>query len=130
MRSRSLLAPFRFRFTDAGDVARFGDGWYVYDEAAIVRMPARQQALLEAAIGLPLVQVMGDFVNDRIMGRLAATWIGVHLAAPNLAGDFDKYEPLILLVQFEQVLDGPTEDVAAPLDPTPGESSPTSPSTE
>lgn len=130
MRSRSLLKPFRFRFTDEADVARFGDGWYVYDEAAIVRMPARQQMLLEAALGLPLAHVMEDFVSDRVMGRLAATWIGVHLADPARAGGFDSFEPLVFLVEFEQILDEPAEDVAVPLDPTPSEPSPTSPSTE
>ncbi|MEU7904107.1 hypothetical protein [Actinoplanes sp. NPDC049118] len=124
------MKPFRFRFTDEADVARFGDRWYVYDETAIVRMPARQQARLEAALGgLKLVRVMTEFAEDGVMGRLAATWIGVHLAAPDLAGDFDKYEPLVFLVHFEQILDEPQEDVAVPLDPTPSESSPTSPTT-
>lgn len=131
MRSRSALKPYRFRFTDEADVARFGDGWYVYDESAIVRMPARQQMRIEAALGegLKLVQVMEDFANDGIMGRLGATWIGVHLADPAVAGDFDKYEPLVFLINFELVED-PKADVTGPLDPTPTGSSPTTPDTE
>lgn len=129
MRSRSLLPPVRFRFVDESDIARFGDGWFAYDESAIVRLPARRLVALEAAIGLPLAQAMTDFADDKVMGRLAVTWIGVHLADPNLAGDFDKYEPAVFLIniEFGPVPAEPQEDVAAPLDQPPSESSPGSP---
>lgn len=131
MRTRALLEPYRFRFTDDADIARFGPGWYVYDEAAIVRLPARQLVALEAALGGPkLVNAMTEFAEDGIMGRLAATWIGVHLTDPGLAGEFDKYDAAVILISFEQISDQAEGDVAAPLDPTPSEASPTSPSTE
>jgi hypothetical protein len=119
----ALAAPYRFRFTEPEDVKQYGDGWFVYDEARVVRLPARSLARYEARIGMPIAQVIDGFRQDSVMGRLAATWLALHMHDPDLAGDFDQYSPVVLLMRFEPVPDGelPAEsrEAAAPLDSTP-----------
>lgn len=128
MRSVALAKPHRFRFTEPADVKAYGDGWHLYDEAQIVRLPARQLMRLETEVGRPVVDVIDLFRADYTFGRLAGTWIALHLEDPALAGPFAGYEPVVMLLDFEQV--EPEEDMGAPLDPTPSESSQDSPSTE
>lgn len=128
MDSLALSRPYRFRFTDTDDVGRFGDGWHLYDEAAILRLPARQQALLEAQLGVSLLYIMFGFRDNTAMGRLGATWVALQLKGPALAGDFKDYSPLVFLLDIEQGLP-PEEDVTVPLDPTPSGGSQNSPVT-
>ena len=124
MRSVSLMAPYRFRFTEPADAQQFGDGWFVYDEARIVKLPARQLARMEAELGQPIVTVMDGFRNDTVMGRLACTWLAIYLQDPDLAGRFADYSPVVLLLNLEPVPDDEvpvesTEAALGPLDPTP-----------
>lgn len=123
MSTRLLIKPWRFRFTEPDDVRQFGDGWFVYDEAQIVKLPLRQLAALETELGMTLVSAIDGFRTDTVMGRAACTWLAIRAQDPDLAGPFADYSPAVLLARFEQVED----EAAAPLDGTPtSESSPTS----
>lgn len=115
----NLFAPLRFRFEEPNDARVYGDGWYVYDEAKIARLPARELAKLELEIGLPLVEVITSFRRDTVMSRLAAAWLAIRLVDPKLAGKFDDFTPLILLVVWHLVPadEAPKEAMQAPLDP-------------
>lgn len=123
MRSVGLMKPYRFRFTEPDDVKQFGEDWFVYDEARIVRLPARQLARYEAQLGTPIVAVVDGFRDDTVLGRLAATWLALHMHDPDLAGPYDAYSPVVLLMRFEPVPDDevPAESREAasdPLEPT------------
>lgn len=105
MQEKSLLAPIRFRFVDEADVARWGAEWYVYDEGAIVRAPARDLVALERELGMTLISAMNGFRDDSVLGNLAATWLAVRAVDPKLAGPFDDFTPLIMLINYESVPD-------------------------
>lgn len=124
-----LLAPLRFQFTEPDDARVYGDRWYVYDENQIARMPARELAKLELQIGLPLIEVMTGFRRDTVMGRLAAAWLAVRLVDPDVAGGFDDFTPLILLVNWHLVPEDetPQEAMQGPLDPADSTTSPSLP---
>lgn len=132
MRENQLLYPHRFRFTEAGDAKAYGnpadpDGWWVYDEAQIVRLPNARLAQLEAATGLPLVHMMEGVHNDTVTGNRAASWLVIHLASPDIAGPFETFEPKVLLIEWQRVQE---DDNPSPLDVAPSpesSSSPTSP---
>lgn len=103
MHDRSLLPALRVRFTEPADVAVFGEGWYVYDERAIVRKPARDLIALEEQIGLAMPQVMNEMRRSSVMGDLAGAWIAVREHDPKLAGEFDDFSPLVMLLEWERV---------------------------
>lgn len=127
IREEQILRPQRFRFTDEADIKLYGDRWYVYDEAAIVRLPARDLIKLETALGMRLPTVMNGVRGDTALGALGASWLAVHLVDPDAAGKFEDYSPLIMFTEWEQV---PAEEDGGPLDlPTSSDSSET-PSTE
>jgi hypothetical protein len=77
------------------DHERYGDGSWVYDEAAILRLPARELINLEAAVG-PITTVLSRFREDYTDAKLAVVWIARRQAG--IVEDFDTFEPLISLV--------------------------------
>ncbi len=125
------LIKLQFRFTEPADVQTYGDRWWVYDEAAIVRRPARELVKLEVEIGMALPAVINQMRDDLVMGTLAGTWLAIRLADPDIAGPFDVYSPVVLLTEWSKVPepDEPKADLD-PLDPTPETSSPDGPPTE
>ncbi|BCJ45313.1 hypothetical protein GCM10010168_85820 [Actinoplanes ianthinogenes] len=123
------LKRFRFRFLDEADKAKCGDGWFIWDEAAIVRTPARDLVRLEMEIGVPMTAVFDGCRRDTAGGNLAATWLGVRAADPALAGRFDDWTPLVMLVDWE-LAPADEPEVAAPLDPTPAPDSQALPTAE
>jgi hypothetical protein len=120
VQEKSLIKPIRFRFTDPEDVARWGDRWYVYDEGAIVRTPARELVALEQELGMTVISAMNGFRDDSVLGNLAATWLAVRAVDPELAGPFDDFTPLIMLINYESIPDevdeGKDEGTPLPLD--------------
>ena len=125
----NLLAPLRFQFTEPDDAKMYGGDWYVYDEQKIMRLPAREQVKLEQQLGMPLIDVMREMRRDTVMGRLATTWLAIHLADPDTAGEFDDYTPLVMFVVWHPVPDAAGESMAGPLDPADSATSPSSPPT-
>lgn len=96
-----LLRPIRFRFNDPADVERYGDRWFVYSEAQIVRLPARKLIELELELGMTLLDAMNGSRESTVLGDLAAAWLAVHLEDPALAGKFNDFSPLIMLTTWE-----------------------------
>lgn len=112
------LKRWRFRFLDADDQAKYGDGWYVWDEEATARRAARELGLLEAEIGVTIVRVIDGARRNSAIGNLAATWLSVRAVDPALAGPYANFSPLVVFLEWEEA---PAEEpgVVAPLGPTP-----------
>jgi len=121
MEENRLLKPVRFRFTDPEDVKRWGDRWYVYDERAIVTAPARDLVVLESLMGMTLISAMNGFRADSVLGNLACCWLAVRAVDPEVAGAFDDFTPMVMLINYEAVPE---------VDEGKDEGSPTSPASE
>jgi hypothetical protein len=100
MRASEVWPALEFRFTEPVDVELYGGGWYRYSEGDLIRKPARELVELEGQLGMPIVDVMNGARMRTLLGNLAAAWIGVRAAEPDLAGDFDDFSPLIMLVDW------------------------------
>lgn len=94
------LDPLEFRFTDPDDAGKFGDGWFVYSEADIMRKPARELIELEVAMGLAIVSVMNGMRQGSVIGDTAATWIAVREVDPARAGEFDAFNPITMAIEW------------------------------
>lgn len=88
------LDPFEFRFTDPGDQKKYGKRWYSYDEGAILRLPARDLIAIETDLDMSIPMMMNGFRRSSVLGDTAAAWYGVRAVDPNLAGDFDEFNPI------------------------------------
>lgn len=108
-----LMPPMRFRFLDEGDRERYGDGWWVHDEAALVRVPARQLIDVERQIGMSLRDMFNRTRLDYTDGTLAAMWLARRLGGVDEL--FDDFEPLVMLAEWEPV---PAADDVDPPAPT------------
>jgi hypothetical protein len=115
-----LLPPYRFRFTEAEDVAAYGDRWWTWDEGAVARLAGREMIALEETVGLTIVEVFRDANRDATGGKLAAMWIALHLAGHEVA--WPDFNPMVLLSTWELV---PEEPAPGPLDGGSGEAQPT-----
>jgi hypothetical protein len=98
---RQLLVPYRFRFTDDADIKLYGDEWFVYHEAEIVRLPSRTLVAYEMATGLPLPDIMNGIRANSVLGNLAASWVALRLAGKDVA--WADYSPLITFTVWEEV---------------------------
>jgi hypothetical protein len=131
MRASEAMAPLEFRFTDPDDVEKYGDRWYWYSEADLIRRPARELVALEAELGMPIAQVMNGMRMSSVLGDMATTWISVRDTDPALAGKFSDYNPLTMLVEWRAAVDegkaeGTTETEDPPKSPdSPDSGSPT-----
>lgn len=114
MRASEVWGPIEFRFTDPTDVARYGDGWWGWSEADLIRRPARELVLLESFIGIPLLEVMNGVRAGTVMGYLAATWISLHSADPELAGEFKDFDPCVLAVSWQAAVVDPGKEEPEP----------------
>lgn len=94
------LDPIWFRFTDPEDAGKYGDRWWKYDEASILRMRARDQITLETELGMTLVAVMNGFRTSSVLGDAAVAWLAIHQVDPARAGDFDDFNPITMMIQW------------------------------
>jgi hypothetical protein len=108
----SLLKPLRFRFTDAQDIADYGERWYIYDESAITSMRARDLMPLEQELGLPLADVMNGVRQSSIMGDMAGAWLALKLDPEfgDKAPAFADFNPVVMLLKWSAV---PAEEMEA-----------------
>lgn len=105
-----LIPPIRFRFDAEEDVAKYGDGWWVWDEGELTRLPGRELIPLEEAVDMPLVQVIRGMRKGSTVATMAAMWIAMHRAGNPVA--WDDFSPLVLITTWKAV-------PAAPLDESP-----------
>lgn len=99
------LLRLEFRFTTDEDKAAHGEGWHAYDEAALIRQPARSLVQLEGEIGLPLVDVMNGVRENSVIGDTCAAWLA--LRAGGAAVAFRDFSPAIMLTEWRLMEDGP-----------------------
>jgi hypothetical protein len=118
-----LWPPLRFRFVEPEDVEKYGSAWYVYDEAALIRLRFREQAALEEAVDMPLIEMIRGMHDRQTVPTAAGMWVVLHRLG--VGGPWKDFDPLVHLVEWEKV---PAE---APLDsgvaPAPDSSSSTAP---
>lgn len=103
------LDPLEFRFTDPDDAARYGTGWYVYDEARYLRLRARDLIALEGEMNLSMVAVMNGMRASTTLGDTAAAWLAVQSVNPALAGRFDEFNPITNLIEWRDASEGKEE---------------------
>lgn len=112
-----LLPPMRFRL-DESDHEQYGADWCVYDEAAMLRVPARELVDIERRIGMPLVQMIERARAGYTDATLAALWVARRLAGHD--EPFADFAPLALLARWERPAAGdanppaPTSSTSAP----------------
>lgn len=102
MEISKAMNPVEFRFTGPQDVEKYGDRWYRYSEADLIRMSARELIGLEEKLGMPIVDVMNGMRMSTALGDLAAAWIGVRSRDPELAGPFDEFDALVLQIVWRK----------------------------
>ena len=112
-----LLPPLRFRFAE-DDRAQYGSDWYVYDEAALLRIPARELVEIERTIGMGVLTMIGRARANFTDGNLAAMWVARRLAGlrverggKQVPEPFDEFQPLVLLAEWEKA---PADDADPP----------------
>ena len=105
MEASKALRPLEFRFTDPADIAIYGDRWYRFSEADLIRTPARQLVELETELGMPIVDAMNGMRMSSTLGDLAGSWIGVRNYDPKLAGSFDDFNPMTLAITWRAAQD-------------------------
>ncbi|MEU4589993.1 hypothetical protein [Micromonospora aurantiaca (nom. illeg.)] len=110
-----LAPPLRFRF-HPDDHAEYGDAWTTYDEAALVRLPARELADIEREIGMSVRSMIGRSRQGFANADLAQTWVARRLADPDVR-PFAEWNPMVLLVDWEE-LPAPAGDVDPPEPPS------------
>lgn len=112
------LGPFWMRFTDPDDAGKYGDGWFCYAEGVILRKPARELIALENGLGMPLPSVMNGLRENTVLGETAAAWIALREVDPARAGDFDEFNPIVMMIEWSRTNPEPVpKDV--PPEPTP-----------
>lgn len=117
------MGPVWFRFTDPEDVARYGGVWYRYSEEDLVRQRADVLIPLETEMGMSLVSVMNGFRSSTVLGELAAAWLGVREADSVKAGEFDKFNPITMMIEWSRTAPEPDPKDETPVtSPASGES--------
>jgi hypothetical protein len=102
MDARKALAAVEFRFGDPADIERFGDRWFRYSESDLIRLPARSLIHLEGQLGMPIVEVMNGMRLSTVLGDTSAAWLGIHAEDPDLAGPFDEFNPITMLITWRK----------------------------
>lgn len=97
------LLRLEFRFGTDEDRAAYGDGWLAYDEAALIRRPARDLMRFEGEIGAPLVDVLNGVRSDSVFGDTCAAWLALRLAGGDVA--FADFSPTIMLTEWRLMED-------------------------
>jgi hypothetical protein len=120
-----LWPPMRFQFTDADDVAAYGDGWWVWDEVAVSRLKGRELVALEEAVDMPLLTVLEGLRGRTTLANMAAMWIALHRGGHKVA--WADFNPVVFATPWEPVPAAPLDSGAAP---APDSGSSTAPSTE
>lgn len=122
-----LWPAMRWRFRAEQDVATYGDGWAVWDEQTLARIPARELMVLEEAVNMSFAAIIRGVHLESTMATLAAMWISLHRAGSTVA--WEDFNPAVHLADWEVV---PAAPLGSGEDPTPDSpsSEPSPPSEE
>lgn len=91
-----------FRFRNEADRDKYGDRWFKYDESSVLLRSARELISLETDLGMPLVAVMNGFRESTVLGDTAVAWIAMRDVDPAIAGEFDKFDPVSMMIEWVQ----------------------------
>src|SRR4051812_33527420 len=117
------LDPVWLRFTDPDDISIYGERWYRYDEGSFLRRPARALIELETELGMPIVSVMNGFRSNSVLGDTAVAWLAVRETDMDVAGDFDEFNPITMMIEWSRSDPEPGKDVPPDFMPDPVDSS-------
>lgn len=116
---QKALPPIEFRFTEPEDIGKYGDGWFTYDEASILRLPARQLIELESELNMPVTAVMNGFRQSSVLGDTAVAWLAVRATDPARAGEFDQFNPITMAIEWRDATGKPEPVAEAGQEDTP-----------
>lgn len=105
------LAEIRLRFRFHEDDQY--DGEWIYDEAAIARLPLRELIAIEATIGMSISIMRFRLRGDYIDAALAATWLARKLGGIE-EEDFGEYAPMVPLMDWEVLPPAQGDDAGPP----------------
>lgn len=109
-----LSAPLRFRFRDPDDIAAYGDGWFVWDEIAVLGLKGRELIALEETVGPVLAVLRGRHQKDQsTLATMAAMWIAMTRAGRKVA--WDDFNPVVFATQWEVAPPDPLAGGGAPV---------------
>lgn len=111
-----LLPPVRFRLAE-DDHEQYGSDWYVHDESAVMRIPARDLIEIERQVGMTLLTMLNRSRQDFADGNLGAMWVARRLAGVDET--FDEFTPLVMLAEWERLPAGDVNPPAQPPSPSP-----------
>lgn len=109
------LPLMRFRFAE-GDRDRYGDDWWLFDEAQLSGLRARELMALDdelhAELRLNVQTALVSFARGEARGSLAVMWLARRLAGH--VEPLDGFDPLPMLAEVELLRDEPDGDDADP----------------
>jgi hypothetical protein len=100
----AMLAPSRFRFTDPDDIAAYGDEWITYDELSIISRRSKELVALEIEAGGSLAAIFNGLRAGTTFGEMGAAWLGLRCAGK--AVKFAEFDPIVHLMEWEQIPEG------------------------
>lgn len=113
-----LLPPLKVRLAKE-DHDTYGDAWYVYDEAKIIRLPVGDLQEIERAIGMSIPTMFARHREGYIDGVLGQIWVARRMSG--IIEPFDDFTPLALCVEWEAAgvgdADPPDLTSSSPADP-------------
>ncbi|MGA4726295.1 hypothetical protein ACPB67_02645 [Micromonospora taraxaci] len=112
------MPAVRFRLHE-DDHERYGADWYVYDESAVLRVPARELIEIERQIGVTVLTMLNRSRQDFADGNLAVMWVARRLAG--VVEPFAEFTPLVMLAEWERLPAADVDPPAQPLSPSPVE---------
>lgn len=115
-----LLPTVRLRLGEP-DWERYGDQWWTYDEAALVRLPVQELIAIEGELrrelGLTLQGAMLGYRQGAIDGTLALLWVARRLGG--VTEPLAEFAPLVMLAEAEVPGSGDVDPPASPSSPSP-----------
>jgi hypothetical protein len=124
MQKHEALPPIEMRFTEPEDVKKYGDGWFTYDERDLVMRSARELMLIEHGLGVGLFDVFNGVRARTVLGDTAAAWIAVREQDPELAGEFNDFNPVAMLIEWRAKRGGKAPEPEATPEPPDSSSTP------
>lgn len=113
-----LLPPLKVRLAKE-DHDTYGDSWYVYDEAKIIRLPVGELRDIEQAIGMSIPTMFHRHREGYIDGILGQIWLARRMSG--ITEPLDDFAPLALCVEWEAAgpgdADPPDLTSSSPEDP-------------
>lgn len=134
MGEMNLLTPHEVRLQHPDDVREYGEGPWIYDEMALLSLPAKELIALERMLDMSIPVLMARVRADWTDAKLAATWLARRMTTGDKRLGFIGFTPLVHLSSWTpRPIEG-VDDVAAgeggtPLDPSAEEASDSSPET-